>query len=75
MQRLGEVVRTAQGLAVVRCPDDEQPDIGTEAVDEQLNAVGRVVDVFGPVARPYVAVSPDEGVALATLLGTKLYAR
>ena len=75
MYRLGEVVRTAQGLAVLRCPDGEPPDVGTEAVDEQLNAVGRVVDVFGPVSRPYVAVSPDEGVALASLLGTKLYAR
>ena len=75
MQKLGEVVRTAQGLAVVRCPDDEPPDVGTEAVDEQLNAVGRVVDVFGPVSRPYVAVTPDDGVALAPLLGKKLYAR
>ena len=75
MQRLGEVVRTAQGLAVVRCPDDDPPDIGTEAVDEQLNAVGRVVDVFGPVSRPYVAVSPADGTTLATLLGKKLYAR
>ncbi|WP_276300911.1 H/ACA ribonucleoprotein complex subunit GAR1 [Halorussus lipolyticus] len=75
MQRLGEVVRTAQGLAVVRCGDEEHPDVGTEAVDEQLDRVGRVVDVFGPVSRPYVAVTPDEGVALATLLGQKLYAR
>jgi RNA-binding protein len=75
MQRVGEVVRTAQGLAVVRCADDDHPDVGTEAVDEQLNSVGRVVDVFGPVSRPYVAVTPDEGVALATLLGRKLYAR
>jgi len=75
MRRLGEVVRTAQGLAVVRCPDDDPPDVGTEAVDEQLTAVGRVVDVFGPTARPYVAVAPDDGVTLATLLGAKLYAR
>jgi RNA-binding protein len=75
MQRVGEVVRTAQGLAVVRCIDDDHPDVGTEAVDEQLNSVGRVVDVFGPVSRPYVAVTPDEGVTLATLLGQKLYAR
>jgi RNA-binding protein len=75
MQRLGEVVRTAQGLAVVRCADDEHPDIGTEAVDEQLNSVGRVVDVFGPVSRPYVAVSPDEETQLTMLLGKKLYAR
>jgi RNA-binding protein len=75
MRRLGEVVRTAQGLAVLRCSDDEPPEVGTEAVDEQLNAVGRVVDVFGPVSQPYVAVSPDEDVALASLLGKKVYAR
>lgn len=75
MRRLGEVVRTAQGLAVLRCPGDEPPDVGTEAVDEQLNLVGQVVDVFGPVSRPYVAVSPNEDVALASLLGKKLYAR
>jgi RNA-binding protein len=75
MRRLGEVVRTAQGVAVVRCPDDDHPDIGTPVVDEQLEAVGRVVDVFGPVDRPYLAVSPAEGVALPALLGTPVYAR
>jgi RNA-binding protein len=75
MQRLGEVVRTAQGLAVVRCPDDDHPDIGTMVLDEDLNQVGRVVDVFGPVDRPYLAVSPDDGVALPALLGGPVYAR
>ena len=75
LQKLGEVVRTAQGLAVVRCPGEDHPRIGTAAVDEQLNDVGRVVDVFGPVSRPYLAVTPDEDAALATLLGQKLYAR
>jgi RNA-binding protein len=75
MQRLGEVVRTAQGLVIVRVPDDAAPDLGTEVVDESLNEVGRVVDVFGPVDRPYVAVSPDDDRRLATMLGQKLYAR
>ncbi|WP_433624770.1 H/ACA ribonucleoprotein complex subunit GAR1 [Halomicrococcus sp. NG-SE-24] len=75
MQKLGDVVRTAQGLAVVRTPGEEYPDLGTEVVDEQLDAVGRVVDVFGPVDRPYLAVSPSEDVALASLVGLKLYAR
>jgi len=75
MQRLGEVVRTAQGLVIVRVPDDAAPDLGTEAVDESLNEVGRVVDVFGPVDRPYVAVSPDDDRRPATMLGQKLYAR
>ena len=75
MKRVGEVVRTAQGLAVVRSLDEEYPDTGTEVVDQNLDPVGRVVDVFGPVERPYVAVSPADGVAIAGLLGEKLYAR
>ena len=75
MQRLGEVVRTAQGLVIVRVPDDAAPDLGTEAVDESLNEVGRVVDVFGPVDRPYVAVNPTDGADLARLVGETLYAR
>lgn len=75
MRRLGEVVSTAQGLLVVRCPDEERPDVGATAVDESLDDVGRVVDVFGPVDRPYLAVSPDDHVRLPDILGEKLYAR
>ncbi len=75
MKRVGEVVRTAQGLAVLRSPDEGYPDLGTEVVDQNLDPIGRVVDVFGPVERPYVAVSPSDGAAVAGLLGEKLYAR
>lgn len=75
MKRVGDVVRVAQGLAVVRSTDDEFPKPGTGVVTDDLAEVGRVVDVFGPVERPYLAVSPDEGVGLATLLGEPLYAR
>lgn len=74
MRRVGEVVRLAQGLVVVRAPGDEPPDIGTAVVDESLADVGRVVDVFGPVKRPYLAVSPADDVIDAALLGAKLYA-
>ena len=75
MRRVGEVVRVAQGLAIVRCPDDEHPRLGVELVDQNLDPVGRIVDVFGPVDRPYLAVSPDDDVTLAPLVGQKLYAR
>ncbi|PSP89667.1 H/ACA RNA-protein complex protein Gar1 [Halobacteriales archaeon QS_4_69_34] len=71
MRRVGEVVRTAQGLAIVRSPDEHYPEIGTSVVDEGLASVGRVVDVFGPVERPYLAVDPHD--RPAGLLGTKLY--
>lgn len=75
MRRAGDVVRTAQGLAVVRAPDADHVDIGAAVVDEDLDDVGRVVDVFGPVERPYLAVTPAEGRRLATLVGKTLYAR
>ncbi len=75
MRRLGEVVRTAQGLAVVRVPGAEHPAVGTAVVDESLETVGEVVDVFGPADRPYLAVTPAEGVVVASLLGEPVYAR
>ncbi|RAW46558.1 H/ACA RNA-protein complex component Gar1 [Halorubrum sp. 48-1-W] len=76
MRRVGTVVRTAQGLAIARAdPGEEPPEIGAGVVDESLSRVGRVVDVFGPVSHPYVAVSPDDGVSLAVLVGGPLYAR
>ncbi|MFB6080967.1 MAG: H/ACA ribonucleoprotein complex subunit GAR1 [Haloferacaceae archaeon] len=81
MRRLGTVDRIAQGLAIVRADpdggttDDDPPEIGTTAVDESLATVGRVVDVFGPVGRHYLALDPADGVDPAGLLGSPLYAR
>jgi len=75
MRAVGEVVRTAQGLAVLRSDDEDHPNLGTPLIDQGLEDVGRVVDVFGPVERPYLAVSPADGVVLPELLGERLYAR
>ena len=75
MRPAGEVVRIAQGLAVIRAPGTDRPEIGATLVDEDLATVGRVVDVFGPVQRPYVALSPADGTALPSLLGSRLYER
>ncbi|MDB2236588.1 Gar1/Naf1 family protein [Halorubrum ezzemoulense] len=76
MRRVGTVVRTAGGLAIARGDaGNDPPRIGASIVDESLSTVGRVVDVFGPIDRPYVAITPGDGVGLADLLGEKLYAR
>ncbi|SDQ58470.1 snoRNP protein GAR1 [Halopelagius longus] len=75
MQRVGTVSRTAQNLAIARADDESHPDIGRDVVDESLSSVGRVVDIFGPVERPYVAITPTEGTSPASLVGKKLYAR
>ncbi|MFC6826194.1 H/ACA ribonucleoprotein complex subunit GAR1 [Halopelagius fulvigenes] len=75
MQRVGTVSRTAQNLLIARADGETHPDIGRDVVDESLSSVGRVVDIFGPVERPYVAIAPNEGASPASLVGTKLYAR
>ncbi|TYL37169.1 H/ACA RNA-protein complex component Gar1 [Natronococcus pandeyae] len=80
MRRVGQVVRTAQGLAILRTDadvDEEtlQDEIGTMVLDDSLETVGRVVDVFGPVDRPYLAVTPDDGVHLPSLVSSTLYSR
>lgn len=75
MRRAGTVVRATGGLAIARCDDADHPDIGAEVIDERLDAVGRIVDVFGPVDRPYLAVTPDDDRRPAALLGTTLYVR
>lgn len=75
MQRVGTVSRVTQGLVIVRCPGADHPDIGAQVVGEDLATVGRVVDVFGPVDRPYVAITTAEGATPASLVGAKLYAR
>jgi RNA-binding protein len=75
MRRAGTVVGTAQSVAVVRNTDDQFPDVGTELVDERLDPVGEVVDVFGPVDQPYLAVSPPPDRTVARLVGDVVYAR
>ncbi len=74
MRRIGTVDRTAQGLAIVKLETDDAPDIGLMVIDESLSTVGRIVDVFGPVDGPYVAITPT-GTGLTELVGTKLYAK
>ncbi|ACV12670.1 H/ACA RNA-protein complex component Gar1 [Halorhabdus utahensis DSM 12940] len=75
MRRAGEVRGIAQSVAVVQCPDETHPDIGTSVIDDSLATVGRVVDVFGPVERPYLAVSPVDSVHPPALVGQPLYYR
>lgn len=73
MYRLGDVKTVAQGLLIVRLAD-AVPEIGIAVVDEQLTAVGKVVDVFGPVSDPYAAITPSDDTNPATFLGETLYA-
>jgi RNA-binding protein len=74
MRRIGEVDRIAAGTVIARSSDGEYPPIGTEVVDERLDAVGRVVDVMGPIERPYLVITPA-GDPPVGLLNEPVYAR
>ena len=37
---------------------EKAPKIGSEVVDENLNVVGKVFDIIGPVSAPYAVIKP-----------------
>lgn len=75
MFRAGTVTRTAGGVLVVRSEDETVPEIGDTVVDDRLEPVGSIVDIFGPVDRPYLAVSPVDERRPSTVLGDPVYVR
>jgi len=55
LQRIGRVLHMGSDKnLIIRV--ENLPRIGDRVVDENLKPVGRVFDIFGPVAAPYVAV-------------------
>jgi len=56
--RLGEVLHfsTSKHL-VIRAKS--LPRLGTIAYDENLQKIGIVVEIFGPVKQPYISVKPS----------------
>ncbi len=57
LQRLGKITNVSpSGNAIVKT--DNPPKLGSEVVDENLNVVGRVFDVIGPVSAPYAVIKP-----------------
>ena len=57
LQKLGRVrALTPSKNMVVKT--EKAPKIGSEVVDENLNVVGKVFDIIGPVSAPYAVVKP-----------------
>lgn len=75
MKRIGQVWRIGAGVVVLRSHDDAVPDVGAEVVSETLEPIGTIVDVMGPVDRPYVVISPLAEEPSASLLNEPLYVR
>jgi RNA-binding protein len=57
LQKLGRVrALTPSKNMIVK--SEQAPKIGSEVVDENLNVVGKVFDIIGPVSAPYAVVKP-----------------
>ncbi len=73
---MGTVVAlTPSGFVTLRAPGREVASEGTSVMDPRGTLRGRVVKVFGPVARPFLSVRPRRPPAPAeavALLGRSL---
>ncbi|MFQ5831347.1 MAG: Gar1/Naf1 family protein [Candidatus Thorarchaeota archaeon] len=74
MKRLGKVLHVSKrGSLILRT--DKTPPIGERSVvmNKQAEKIGTIIDVFGPVKNPYVAVSPLNKDTSHKLVGQVLY--
>ncbi len=58
LQRLGKVSNVTPSRNMV-VKAENPPKMGFEVVDENLNVVGKVFDVIGPISGPYAVVKPS----------------
>jgi RNA-binding protein len=57
LNRIGYVLHVSNTKNII-VKAENVPRIGDEVVNEKLNHIGIVFDVFGPTKYPYVAVKP-----------------
>jgi RNA-binding protein len=57
LQRLGRVLHISPSRNVI-IKIENTPRIGETVIDENLKTVGKIFDMFGPVASPYATIKP-----------------
>jgi RNA-binding protein len=72
LQRIGSVLHVSSSRSLI-LKAAHVPRLGDKVVNDKLNNVGMVFDVFGPVPSPYVAVKPSVDDP-SLLIGHTLYA-
>lgn len=74
MRRLGKVLHISnRGSIIIRT--EKTPPVGRQAIvmDKKAQEVGTIIDVFGPVKFPYVAIKPNRGYDPQKLVGQMIY--
>jgi RNA-binding protein len=59
LRRLGKILHFSKSRSlIVKCDQAGFVKIGTKTCDSKLKEIGKVQDLFGPVAAPYLAIRP-----------------
>ncbi len=74
MRRLGKVLHISKRGSII-LQTDKTPPVGGRSVvlDKKAQEVGTIIDVFGPVKFPYVAIRPKRNTDPNKLVGMLLY--
>ena len=72
MHCLGKVSHLdSKNLAIVIAKDKVHKN--TKIFDSESKHVGRVVNIFGPVSEPYLAIAARKGIRITRLVGREDY--
>jgi RNA-binding protein len=74
LKRLGKVLHISKrGSIILRT--EGTPPAGSRSIvlDKKAREVGNIIDIFGPVKEPYVAVRPKRDLNVSELVGQMLY--
>ena len=55
LQRLGKITNVSPSKNII-VKTDNPPQIGSQVVDENLNVIGKIFDIIGPVSSPYAVI-------------------
>jgi len=72
MKRVGKLLHVTPSGGVGRF--EVEPKMGQPVFDRSGQRIGNIIDIFGPIQRPYVKIKPASGVELEKLVGRYLYA-
>jgi len=60
LQKIGRILHISSSKKAV-LKAEKLPRIGDNVVDEKMEPLGTVFDIFGPVSSPYISVKTDMG--------------
>ena len=72
MKIIGNVLHaTAKNTVVV--PTTTKVDVHSRVYNYKGKEIGKVIDVFGSVKKPYLLIAPKKGIRVTELIGKEIY--